>query len=138
MNYLYIDKKTLRNILIATLILVISSSIENLMIAKDYDYFIKFHQITNLTIAEYNLINLIRYIFDIILYIIYAIIFYLAYKKGFFTKISKWTFDILLIASILMKILEMDIYNIFFYIGLICRIYILIKNHMLNGKRGKM
>ena len=106
------------------------------MISKDYDMYLEFKKNYGYGIKDYNAINVLRYFIYTIIYVIYAIMVYLSYKKGFFTRITKWTFNILLFSSILMKILQMDFSNVFFYIQIISAVFVFYQNATVENDRG--
>lgn len=128
-----ITKKRLNTILIATIIMLFINSLEAFTYVKDISYYERFvNEIHYITQADFNLLNAFKYILSTLIFIVYAIFCYLNYTKGFFTKIFKWTFNVLFLSEFLRILISFDTGNIFYILKLSMIIILLYLNQTME------
>lgn len=123
-----LEIKQLIVILILSGIIILSESLQVLMVVKDLNYFEIYNETLgkNIKYDEFVTIGLLGYLQSVLIPIILSVYTFFTYKKININWLYKAVWVLLLLSSLIMKIMEFFIGSIFFYISIISTFLLLI------------
>ena len=122
-----LKKNQLIMILLLSGFIILSESLQSLMLIKDISYFENYKILIGKDISfnEYISNGLIMYLQSIIVPLILSIYTFATYKKIKINMVYKGVWILFLISSFVMKLVEFNIYSIFYYITLVLYLLLL-------------
>jgi len=128
-----LDRRRLKRILFLVLALILCYTMETMIRTKDLRLFEawRLRTDTRLTLGDYVAVNIISYLFYILIPIIYVIYLVVADRKLGLTRLGMTLWSILLGAALAFQVLRLDLASVFYYPAVVLLVLLLWQNHHL-------